>query len=68
MTSVPGFQYVFGRKSRRSLPNQWGRISAAGSAVTVTARSTAARSVISRLNSSETIMPVPTTERFSGAT
>lgn len=40
----------------------------AGSAVTRTARSTAARSPISRLNSSETIIPVPTVARFSGVT
>ncbi len=31
MTFVPGFQYFSGRKSRRSLPNQWPSTSTAGS-------------------------------------
>lgn len=68
MTRVPGAQYSSGRKSSRVSPNQCGRMSTAGSAVTRTARWTAARSSISRLNSSETIIPVPTVERFSGVT
>lgn len=68
MTRVPGSQYSSGRKSSRVSPNQCGRMSAAGSAVTRMARWTAALLSISRLNSSETIIPVPTVERFSGVT
>ncbi len=66
VTSVPGFQYVFGRKSSRSLPNQWPTASTTGSDVTRMAFSTAARSATGRLKAKETIMPVPTVDRFSG--
>ncbi len=66
VTLVPGFQYARGRKSSRPAPNQWAATSVRGSAVTLTARSTAARSVTGRLKSRETIIPVPTVERCSG--
>ncbi|CAM5317125.1 hypothetical protein SALBM135S_06169 [Streptomyces alboniger] len=68
MTFVPGFQYLSGRKSTRVSPNQCGRMSTAGREVTLMARWTASRFSTSRLNSRETIMPVPTVARFSGVT
>ncbi len=66
VTRVPAAQYRSGRKSSRSLPNQWPTTSTGGSEVIRTARSTAARFSTGRLKEKETIMPVPTVERFSG--
>lgn len=63
---MPGAQYFSGRKSRRSLPNQWPSISTAGSAVTLMAFSTAAGSVMPRVKLIETGMPTPTVEPSSG--
>ncbi len=66
VTFVPGAQYFSGRKSSRSLPNQCPLIGTNGSAVTLTPDSMAFGSVMPRLNVSETGMPTPTVEPFSG--
>ncbi len=63
---MPAAQYFSGRKSRRSLPNQWGSIRTAGSAVTLTAFSTAPGSVMPRVKWIDTGMPTPTVEPSSG--
>ncbi len=66
VTLVPAAQYFSGRKSRRSLPNQWPSTGTDGSAVTLIAFSTSSGSVMPRLKRSETGMPTPTVEPSSG--
>ncbi len=66
MTLVPAAQYFSGRRSRRSLPNQWPAIGTDGSAVTLMASWTASGWVIPRLKRIETGIPTPTCRPFSG--
>ncbi len=66
MTVVPAAQYVSGRKSSRVSLNQCPTISTAGSAVTVIAFSTAARSDTACVKSIDTGMPTPEVEFASG--
>ncbi|CAM5643243.1 hypothetical protein SVIOM342S_01329 [Streptomyces violaceorubidus] len=66
MTLVPAFQYFSGRKSRRSLPNQWPSTSTAGSVLTVMAFSTSSGLVMPRVKRIENGMPTPTFEPSSG--
>ncbi len=66
VTLVPGFQYSSGRKSSRSLPNQWPSIGTDGEALTFIPFSTSAGWVIPRVKWSETGMPTPTVVPSSG--
>ncbi len=66
MTFVPSFQYFSGRKSRRSLPNQWPSTSTAGSVLILMAFSTASGCVMPRVKLTENGMPTPTVEPSSG--
>ncbi len=66
MTFVPDFQYFSGRKSRRSLPNQWPSTSTAGSVLILMAFSTACGLVMPRVKRTENGMPTPTVEPSSG--
>ena len=66
MTLVPDFQYCSGRKSRRSLPNQWPRTSTAGSVLMLMAFSTSSGWVMPRVKRTENGIPTPTVEPSSG--
>ena len=66
VTLVPAAQYFSGRKSRRSLPNQWPSTGTDGSVVISMAFSTASGCVMPRVKWTENGMPTPTFEPSSG--
>ena len=66
VTFVPAAQYSSGRKSSRSLPNQWPSTATAGSVVIRMAFSTASGCVMPRVKRTEKGIPTPTVEPSSG--